>query len=153
VALSALFWATHVVVTGRASVYGRPIAFTAVQFAVVSALATVGSTMLETTTTAGWRAAAIDIAYVGLLSSAVTLTLLTVALQPTPPSEAAVIVCMETVFAALAAYVLLGERLAAIGWAGAALILTATLLLQLGTALSGRWQRARYSRQTGSSPR
>jgi hypothetical protein len=34
-----------------------------------------------------------------------------VALQPTPPSEAAVIVCMETVFAALAAYVLLGERL------------------------------------------
>ena len=75
------------------------------------------------------------------------------ALQPTPPSEAAVIVCMETVFAALAAYVLLGERLAAIGWAGAALILAATLLLQLGTALSGRWQRARYSRQTGSSPR
>jgi hypothetical protein len=73
VALSALFWATHVVVTGRASVYGRPIAFTAVQFAVVSALATVGSTMLETTTTAGWRAAAIDMAYVGLLSSAVTL--------------------------------------------------------------------------------
>jgi drug/metabolite transporter (DMT)-like permease len=153
VALSALFWATHVVVTGRASVYGRPIAFTAVQFAVVSALATAGCTMLETTTTAGWRAAAIDIAYVGLLSSAVTFTILTVALQHTPPSEAAVIVSMETVFAALAAYVLLGERPAAIGWAGAALILAATLLLQLGTALSGRWQWARYSRQPGSSPR
>ena len=152
VALSALFWATHVVVTGRASVYGRPIAFTAVQFAVVSALATVGCMLLETTTLEGLRGAAVDIAYVGLLSSALTFTLLTVALQHTPPSEAAVIVSTETVFAALAAYVLLGERMAALGWAGAALILAATLLLQVGTALGARWQRARLSRQTGGPP-
>jgi predicted ribosomally synthesized peptide with SipW-like signal peptide len=148
VALSALFWATHVVVTGRASVYGRPIAFTAVQFAVVSLLAAVGSALIETTTSEGLRGAAIDIAYVGLLSSALTFTLLTVALQHTPPSEAAVIVSMETVFAAFAAYVLLGERLAPIGWGGAALILAATLLLQVGTALGARWQRTRLSRQT-----
>ena len=113
-------------------VYGRPIAFTAVQFAVVSLLAAAGCTMLETATLEGLRGAAIDIAYVGLLSSALTFTLLTVALQHTPPSEAAVIVSMETVFAAFAAYVLLGERLAPIGWAGAALILAATLLLQVG---------------------
>ena len=69
VALSALFWATHVVVTGRASIYGRPIAFTAVQFAVVSSLATVGCVLIETTTLEGLRGAAIDIAYVGLLSA------------------------------------------------------------------------------------
>jgi drug/metabolite transporter (DMT)-like permease len=146
VALSALFWATHVVITGRASVYGRPIAFTAVQFAVVSALATVGCLLLETTTLEGLRGAAVDIAYVGLLSSALTFTILTVALQHTPPSEAAVIISMETVFAAVAAYALLGERLAAIGWAGAALILLATLLLQLGTTLGARWKRARPSK-------
>ena len=152
VALSALFWATHVVVTGRASIFGRPIAFTAVQFAVVSSLATVGCVLIETTTLEGLRGAAIDIAYVGLLSSALTFTLLTVALQHTPPSEAAVIVSMETVFAALAAYVLLGERLAPIGWGGAALILAATLLLQLGTALGARWQRARLSRPPGTPP-
>ena len=70
-----------------------------------------------------------------LLSSALTFTILTVALQHTPPSEAAVIVSMETVFAAAAAYLLLGERLAPIGWVGAALILGATLLLQLWPAL------------------
>jgi drug/metabolite transporter (DMT)-like permease len=45
---------------------------------------------------------------------------------------------METVFAALAAYLVLGERLSAIGWLGAALILLATLSLQLGTALAPR---------------
>ena len=93
---------------------------------------------METTTLEGLQGAAIDIAYVGLLSSALTFTILTVALQHTPPSEAAVIVSMETVFAAAAAYLLLGERLAAIGWVGAALILGATLLLQLWPALAAR---------------
>jgi drug/metabolite transporter (DMT)-like permease len=141
VALSALFWAIHVVITGRASPHGRPIAFTAIQFACVGILAALGAALFETTTLQGLAGAAVDIAYVGLLSSALTFTLLTVALQHTPPSEAAVIVSLETVFAALAAYVVLGERLPAIGWVGAALILLATLLLQLGTAFSLRWRR------------
>ena len=74
----------------------------------------------------GLRGGGRGIAYVGLLSSALTFTLLTVALQYTPPSEVAVIVGVETLFAALAAYLLLGERLAFIGWVGAAMIMSAT---------------------------
>jgi drug/metabolite transporter (DMT)-like permease len=143
VALSALFWAIHVVVTGRASPYRRPIAFTAVQFAVIAALAGSLSAVIETTTLPGLSAAAFDIAYVGLMSSALCFTILTLALQYAPPSEAAVIVSTETVFAALAAYLVLGERLTAAGWAGAALILAATMLLQIGTALGPRWRRRR----------
>ena len=143
VALSALFWAIHVVITGRAAPFGRPIRFTAVQFAVVAALAALGSALTETTTLQGLAGAAPDILYVGLLSSALTFTILTVALQYTPPSEAAVIVSMETVFAALAARLALDERLSALGWLGAALILGATLLLQLGTVIGLRLGRAR----------
>lgn len=142
VALSAFFWALHVVVTGRASPFGRPIAYTAVQFAVVSALAATFALGLESTTLDGLIAAAPEIAYVGLLSSALTFTLLTVALQYTPPAEAAVIVSLETVFAAVAAYWLLGERLGVLGWAGAAMIMGAVLILQLGTALAARRWRA-----------
>jgi drug/metabolite transporter (DMT)-like permease len=141
VALSALFWAIHVVVTGRASPHGRPVAYTAIQFAVVGALAALGSALYETTTPQGLSAAAIEIAYVGLLSSALTFTILTLALQHTPPSEAAVIVSMETVFAALAAYLLLSERLGGLGWIGAALILSAILLIQLGPAIGRLVQR------------
>jgi len=140
VALSALFWAIHVVITGRASPFRRPIAFTAVQFAVIAGLAGPLSALFETTTLQGLSAAAIDIAYVGLMSSALTFTILTLALQYTPPSEAAVIVSMETVFAALAAYLVLGEQLTAAGWAGAALILTATMLVQIGATLGPRWR-------------
>lgn len=143
VALCALFWAIHVVITGRAAPFGRPIGFTALQFAVVAALAGVGSAALETTTLPGLAGAASDILYVGLLSSALTFTILTMALQYTPPSEAAVIVSMECVFAALAAFLVLGERLPAIGWLGAALILGATLLLQVGPAIALWLGRAR----------
>ncbi|NJO23803.1 MAG: DMT family transporter [Sphingomonadales bacterium] len=135
VALSAFFWAGHVVMTGTAARYGRPIGFTVVQFAVVGMLAAIGAVAWETVTLEGLRGAAWDIAFVGLLSSALTFTLLTVALQHTPPSEAAVIVSTETMFAALAAYLVLGERLPGIGWIGAGLILLATLLVQLGPSL------------------
>ena len=138
VAISAVFWAAHVVITGSAAQFRRPIGFTAVQFAIVAALAGSGALLLETVTPTGLADAWLDIAYVGLLSSALTFTLLTVALQHTPPSEAAVIVSMETLFAALAAYLLLGERLGAIGWVGAAMILSGTLLIQLGGAWATR---------------
>jgi drug/metabolite transporter (DMT)-like permease len=104
----------------------------------VAALAALGSALWETTTLTGLAGAVPDILYVGLLSSALTFTILTVALQYTPPSEAAVIVSMETVIAALAAYLVLGERLSAVGWIGAALILCATLLLQIGPAIGLR---------------
>ena len=140
VALSAVFWAAHVVITGRAAHYGRPIGFTAVQFSVVTVLAVVALLPLETVTLAGLRGAAIDIAYVGLLSSALTFTLLTVALRHTPPSEAVIIAGCETVFAAGAAYLVLGERLSAIGWVGAALILAAILFVQLAAAIGARWR-------------
>ena len=46
--------------------------------------------------------------YVGVLSSALTFTLLAIAMKHTPASEAAVLVSMETLFAALAGAVLLG---------------------------------------------
>jgi drug/metabolite transporter (DMT)-like permease len=75
-----------------------------VQFAIVAALAGSSALLLEGTTRGRGRRPGAEIAYVGLLSSALTFTLLTVRLQHTPPSEAAVIVSTEVLFAALAAY-------------------------------------------------
>ena len=138
VAISACFWAAQVVITASASPYLRPIGFTSLQFAVVAVLAGIGAIALEPLRLGALRAAAVDIAFVGLLSSALTFTLLTVAMQYTPPAEAAIIVGTETLFAAAAAYLLLGERLSALGWAGAVLILSASLLVQVGAAAGRR---------------
>ena len=134
VAISALFWAVQVVITASATRHRRPVGFTALQFGVVAMLAGLAALAFEPLSLAQVRAAAVEIAFVGLLSSALTFTLLTIAMQHTPPSEAAIIVGTETLFAAAAAYLLLGERLSALGWVGAALILGASLLVQLGPA-------------------
>jgi drug/metabolite transporter (DMT)-like permease len=86
---------------------------------------------LEVISIAGISGAWVEIAYVGLLSSALTFTLFSIALRYTGPSEATIIVSTETLFAAFGAWWLIGERLPIIGWAGAGLILAATLLVQV----------------------
>lgn len=137
VAVSAIFWAMHVVIVGVSGRLARPVAFTALQFVTVSALGLAGASLFEPVSLAGLRAAWVEIAYVGLLSSALTFTLLAVALRYTPPSEAAVLVSTETLFAALAGALLLNERLSLLGWVGAGLIFAAILLVQLGPGARG----------------
>jgi drug/metabolite transporter (DMT)-like permease len=134
VATSAFFWAVQVVITASATRYRRPIGFTALQFAVVAVLAGLAALAFEPLSLLKLHAAALDILFVGLLSSALTFTLLTVAVEHTPPSEAMIIVGTDTLFAAAAAYLVLGERLTALGWVGAILILAASLMVRLGAA-------------------
>lgn len=134
VAVSAFFWAVQVVITASATHYRRPIGFTALQFAVVAVLAGLAALAFEPLSLLKLHAAAIEILFVGLFSSALTFTLLTVAIEHTPPSEAMIIVGTDTLFAAAAAYLVLGERLTALGWVGATLILAASLMVQLGAA-------------------
>jgi len=140
VALSAFFWAAHVVVVAQATRHARPVTYSAIQFAVVAMLAMTGAILLEPISLAALAAAWREIAYVGLLSSALTFTLLAIALKYTPPTEAAIIVSSETLFAAFAAYLVLGERLSLVGWSGAGLILAAVLLVQTAPMLMHRWR-------------
>lgn len=138
IAASAVAWALHVILSERGAGFNRPILFTGLQFAVVAVLAACGAFMFETVSLAALYAASGEILYVGVLSSALTFTLLTMALRHAPASEAAVIISTESLFAALAGALLLGERLPLLAWVGAALIMTAVLLVQLGPRSSKR---------------
>jgi len=129
VAISAFFWAGHMLVVEKVSRYSRAILFTALQFAVTGGLALAGALAFEPVSWPAILAVWPELAFVGVLSSAVTFTLLAVAMKSTPAPEAAILVSMETVFAAVCAVILLGEMLAMIGWFGAALMFAATLLV------------------------
>lgn len=131
IAICAIFWALHMVVTGRSPRFGAPMTYTCAQFASVAAIATIAALLFEPISAEALAKASGSILYVGVLSSAVTFTLLAIAMKYTPTSEAAVLVSMETLFAALAGALLLGERLPPIGWFGAALLFTASLLVQV----------------------
>jgi drug/metabolite transporter (DMT)-like permease len=137
VAASSVFWAAHVVVTGRAARFGRPLAFTLIGFMLVALLGGGGAFSFESPSAAGLASAALQLTYVGVLSSAFAFLLLIAALQHLPAAEGAIIASTETLFAASAAYLFLGEHLPALGWAGAALILAASVLVQVAPALAG----------------
>ncbi|MGI9425759.1 MAG: DMT family transporter [Hyphomicrobiaceae bacterium] len=150
VAFSAIFWSAHMLIVENSAQHARPIGFTAVQFAAVAAFSAIGVMLFESVSLAGLSAAIFEIAYVGLLSSALTFTLLAYAMKYTPAVEATILVSMETVFAALCAVILLGEWLAPIGWLGAALMFAASLIVQAAPAFADR-RRRRERRQRRTS--
>ncbi len=131
VALSAAFWALHIVIAGLAAPMGRSVLFSVLQFSIVATVALLGALLFETVTLAGLYAALPEILYVGVLSTAMSFTILTFALRATSPSEAAIIVMMETLFAAFGAWLVFNERLSFVGALGAAAILSAAILTQL----------------------
>ena len=135
VLLSALFWATHVLVIGRLSRRVAPVRLAVTQFTVVSILSLVGAVLFETIELAALRAAAIPILYAGLLSVAVAYTLQVVAQRRAQPAHAAIILSLESVFAALGGWLVLSEGLSIRALIGCALMLAGILLAQ---ADSGR---------------
>ncbi len=131
IAMSAMIWALHVVLTGRAVQHDRPLLFTCVQFWIVTVAGLAVAVPTEQISLAALQSAWVAIAYVGVLSSALTFTVLIIAMRYAPPAEAAILISTENLFAALCGALILGERLALINWIGAALIVIATLAVQL----------------------
>jgi drug/metabolite transporter (DMT)-like permease len=130
VALAAAIWGIQIVVTGRAGEKAQPLTYTFIQFVVVASIALSMAAALEPISSRAVFAAASSILYVGLLSSALTFGLMAVALQNISAPRAAVLLSSEVLFSAAAGYVLLDERLPPVGWAGAAAILAAILLVR-----------------------
>ena len=132
----AVCWAVQVLLLGgivRRS--GRPATVSALCFAVTAAMCAGGALLLERPTLSAVVAVWPEIAYSGVLSTAVAFTLQAVAQRDVPPANAAIILSAESLFAALGGAVLLGERLLPIGYAGAGLIFAAIVLVELVPAL------------------
>lgn len=138
VALSAFFWALHMVIAGVAAPMGRSVLFSVVQFSVVATTALAGAALFETVTLDSLRAALPNILYVGVLSTAMSFTILTFALRATSPSEAAIIIMTETLFAAFGAWLFFNEGLTLAGACGAAAILSAAAIVQLQQVQNAR---------------
>ncbi len=137
--LGAVFWGVQVFLIGLLSrETGLPVILSALSFAVVGLLSVAGALAFETpdlsTLADGW----IEIAYAGLLSTAVAYTLQAVAQQYVPAANAAVVLSAESLFAALGGALLLAERLTPVGYAGAALIFVAILVVEAVPALRRR---------------
>lgn len=128
---SAVFWALHVLLVGLlARETGRPVLFSALSFLAAGLISAVGAFTFETPTVEAISLGWVEILYAGLFSTAIAYTLQAVGQQHVPPANAAIILSAESLFAALGGALLLGERLPAIGYAGAALIFLAIVLVE-----------------------
>ncbi len=129
---SALFWALHIIVVGRASAKLDALIFSFAQFILCSLLSLMGALIFEEPSLQGIGRAAIPILYGGLLSVGVAYTLQVIAQKHAPPSHAVIILSMEGAFAALAGALVLKEILSGRQILGCLLMLGGMLLSQLG---------------------
>lgn len=139
IVISAVFWAMHVILLGHiARATGLPIFVSAVSFLFAGAVALGLAFVIETPTLQGIGAGWLEIAYAGILSTAVAFTFQAIGQQYVPPANAAIILSAESLFAAIGGALLLGDRLPPIGYAGAALIFAAIVAVE---AIPPLWSR------------
>jgi drug/metabolite transporter (DMT)-like permease len=137
VLLADLAWATGIALTPIFLVKtNRPLTLAFSQYAICSGLAAIASAAFETATPDAFLGAAPEILFAGLLSGALGYTLAILGQRFTPPAEAALIMSLESVFAAIAGAVWLGERLTVAAGAGCALILLGALAAEAAPALA-----------------
>ncbi len=129
---SAVPWAVHVLLVGRAAnrLHGPMVVATG-QFLACSALALVAGLATEPVSAAGIRAALGAIVYTGVLSVGLGFTLQVVAQRHARAADSAIVLSSETVFAAIFGAIFMGDRLDATGLCGCALILGCVLMVQL----------------------
>ena len=87
--------------------------------------------MTENMTLLGIRQAAWPIIYTGVLSVGIAYTGQVIGQRYAQASDAAIILSAETLFAALFGYLLMGDRLSAMGIAGCTLIFTCIMAVQM----------------------
>ncbi|MNS66949.1 O-acetylserine/cysteine export protein [compost metagenome] len=129
--IGALFWAIHLLVLDHYSNRVAPIRLAGVQFVVCGLLSLGTAFVIETPTLggamAGWQA----LLYAGLVSVGIGYTLQVVGQRGAHPAHAAIILSLETVFAAIGGVLLLGEHLDERAIVGCTLMLAGMLISQI----------------------
>ena len=114
------------------------LSLSCLQFLVCGLLSLLGMLLWETPNWQALSAAWLPICYVGIFSSGVGYTLQIVGQKYAEPAVASIVMSLESVFAALSGWLILGERLSSSELTGCALVFLAVLLAQLPALLASR---------------
>jgi drug/metabolite transporter (DMT)-like permease len=126
----AVFWAMHVILLGKFATAYEAISFSAGQLFVGGTLNLLVSAFVEKTPLPVPFPLIGAMLYTAVVSLGLGYTIQIWGQKHTPPTDAAIILSLEAVFAAAAGNIVLGERLVAIQVAGCAMILGAVVLSQ-----------------------
>ncbi|MBP8036013.1 MAG: DMT family transporter [Negativicutes bacterium] len=126
----ALFWTAHILLIDHISRKVDSLKLAAIQFATCAALSLAVALAIETFSLESILQAGVPILYGGIGSVGIAYTLQIIGQKNASPAHAALILSMETVFAAIGGFLLLGEILGARELTGAGLMLAGMLLSQ-----------------------
>lgn len=129
--IGALFWAGHVLLIGWLCRRIDPIRLALGQFLVCTLLSLGAALIWEQFDLQAISAVWVPIGYAGILSVGVAYTLQVVAQRQAPAAHAAIILSLESVFAALGGWLLLDESLGVRGLLGCGTMLAGMLISQL----------------------
>ncbi len=129
--VGSLFWAIHILLIGYYANRINVLLLSFYQFVTCGVLSMGIALWSETIAVEGLTGALIPILYGGVISVGVAYTLQVLGQKYSPPSHAAIILSMETVFAVIGGFFLLGERLGFQEMVGCGLMLAGMLLTQL----------------------
>lgn len=132
--IGALFWTAHILFIDSfvKKVDLLRLAFS--QFVVCSVLSIVVALLFETISMSGIAQSLIPILYGGIASVGVAYTLQLIGQKYLPPAHSAIILSMETLFAAIGGYFILQERLTGLELFGCVLMFSGMLLSQVSRA-------------------
>lgn len=129
--IGAFFWAVHVILVGYYSRRINPIHLSLVQFAFCSGFSFLCAYGWESIQLSALMDAAAPILYGGLGSVGIAYTLQVVAQRNAHPAHAAIILSLESVFAAVGGWLLLSEVLSFRSQIGCSLMFVGMLVSQL----------------------
>lgn len=128
---SAVVFAVHIQLIDRLGGNLNSIKLSAIQFGAAAIIACAVMLLFETPNLDGILACWTDILYVAIFSGALGYTLQIVGQKSTDPTLASLIMCLESVFAALGGWLVLGEALSGREILGCALMLSASVIALL----------------------
>ena len=138
VLVCAFLFSGHILCCDRFVNKCNPIRLSAIQFITAAAISWVAAFILETPGVEKIISAIIPILYCGIVSGGIGYTLQIVAQKYTDPTVASLLMSLESVFAAIAGALILGERMSARELIGCAVMFIAIVLVQLPFPLKSK---------------
>lgn len=138
VLVGAFFWAGHVQFIAHFTSRVGALRLSFVQSLITSLISFAVGFSVETTSLSMIREAGLPILYGGIISIGIAYTLQIVAQQIARPAHAAILLSLESVFAVLWGWLILGEVLTSRGILGSGLMLAGMILAQLNELRKGQ---------------